>query len=46
MAIGRREALLRDRAARALGGHQVSEAVAKVKAIIGPQNIPDSEPLA
>jgi hypothetical protein len=37
---------LRDRAIRALGNHTVTEAVAKVKAIIGPANIPDSEPLA
>lgn len=35
-----------DRAMRALGDHRVAEAVAKVKAIIGPANIPDSEPLA
>ena len=33
-------------AARALGDHQVADAVAKVRAIIGPANIPDSEPLA
>ncbi|MEA2903275.1 MAG: serine protease Do [Alphaproteobacteria bacterium] len=46
MAIGKREQFLRDRAVRALGNHQVTEAVAKVKAIIGPANIPDSEPLA
>jgi Trypsin-like peptidase domain len=46
MPINRREQLLRDRAARALGNHQVAEAVAKVRAIIGPANIPDSEPLA
>jgi hypothetical protein len=46
MAINNREQLLRDRAARALGNHQVADAVAKVRAIIGPANIPDSEPLA
>jgi hypothetical protein len=46
MAITKREQMLRDRAARALGNHQVAEAVAKVRAIIGPANIPDSEPLA
>ena len=33
-------------AARALGNHRVADAVAKVRAIIGPANIPDSEPLA
>ena len=38
--------LLRGRALRALGNHSVNEAVAKVRAIIGPANIPDSEPLA
>lgn len=37
---------LRARATRALGEHRVDEAVAKVRAIIGPANIPDSEPLA
>ena len=46
MAINNREQLLRDRAARALGTHKVVDAVAKVRAIIGPANIPDSEPLA
>lgn len=46
MPISKREQLLHDRAARALGGHQVADAVAKVRAIIGPANIPDSEPLA
>ena len=46
MAISRREQLLRDRAARARGTNQVADAVAKVRAIIGPANIPDSEPLA
>jgi V8-like Glu-specific endopeptidase len=34
---------LRDRAARALGTHQVTEAVAKVRAIVGPVAIPASE---
>ena len=38
--------LLRAKAARALGNHQVAEAMAQVRAIIGPANIPDSEPLA
>ncbi len=46
MPINKREQLLRDRAARALGNHQVADAIAKVRAIIGPANIPDSEPLA
>ena len=46
MALETRLEQLRSRAARALGEHRVGEAVAKVKAIIGPQNIPDSEPLA
>lgn len=34
---------LRARASRALGDHQVTDAVAKVRAIIGPRNIPNSE---
>lgn len=34
------------RALRALGNHTVDEAVLKVRAIIGPQEIPPSEPLA
>lgn len=46
MALDTRLEQLRARAARALGEHRVVEAVAKVKAIIGPANIPDSEPLA
>ena len=46
MALNRKGELLRARAARALGTHKVSDAVAKVRAIIGPANIPDSEPLA
>ena len=46
MAISERQRLLRERAARALGGHQVADAVAKVRAIVGPANIPNSEPLA
>jgi S1-C subfamily serine protease len=37
---------LRDRATRALGTHQVQDAVAKVKAIVGPGAIPASEPEA
>jgi S1-C subfamily serine protease len=46
MALEPKLELLRARAARALGKHQVGQAVAKIRAIIGPQNIPDSEPLA
>lgn len=46
MALDSKLELLRARAARALGDHQVVDAVAKVRAIIGPANIPDSEPLA
>ena len=34
------------RANRALGTHQVNEAVAKLRAIVGPANIPAGEPLA
>ena len=46
MPLDTKLSLLRARAARALGDHQVVDAVAKVKAIIGPSNIPASEPLA
>ena len=46
MALDKKSELLRDRAIRALGNHQVAEAVKKVRAIVGPANIPDSEPLA
>lgn len=46
MALDTKLEHLRARATRALGEHRVVEAVAKVKAIIGPANIPDSEPLA
>ena len=46
MALDKKHEFLRDRAVRALANHQVAEAVAKVRAIIGPMNIPDSEPLA
>jgi S1-C subfamily serine protease len=46
MTLNKNEIALRDRASRALGGHQVVDAVAKVRAIIGPANIPPSEPLA
>ncbi len=46
MPLERKLAGMLDRAQRALGPHQVSEAVAKVRAIIGPANIPNSEPLA
>src|SRR4051812_27934226 len=41
-----REDYLRKRAERALGKHTVEQAVKKIKAIIGPDIIPDSEPLA
>ncbi len=37
---------LRERAERALGGQRVGDAVAKVRAIVGPSNIPNSETLA
>lgn len=37
---------LKDRADRALGGLTVNAAINKVRAIIGPTNVPDSEPLA
>src|SRR5688572_18816554 len=37
---------LRARAERALGGQAVTEAVMKVRAIIGPADIPASEPMA
>ncbi len=43
MPIDRKLELLRARAARALGGKPVAQAVATVRAIIGPKNIPDSE---
>jgi Trypsin-like peptidase domain len=46
MPIDRKLQLVRERAVRALGNHRVAQAVAKIRAIIGPQNIPDSEPLA
>lgn len=46
MALDSKLEMLRSRAGRALGEHRVADAVAKVKAIIGPANIPDSEPLA
>jgi S1-C subfamily serine protease len=46
MSLDERSRRLRDRAVRALGTQRVSEAVIKVKAIIGPANIPASEPLA
>jgi hypothetical protein len=44
--FGKKHNIALGRAARALGPHQVGEAVAKVKAIIGPRNIPASEELA
>ena len=34
---------MRRRATRALGGQRVADAVTKVRAIIGPQHIPNSE---
>ncbi|ESZ04412.1 serine protease [Mesorhizobium sp. M1060] len=43
MALEEKYGILLARAGRALGKNKVSQAVAKVKAIIGPQNIPDSE---
>lgn len=46
MALDARFERLRARADRALGSHTVTEAVAKVRAIIGPQNIPATEPAA
>jgi S1-C subfamily serine protease len=46
MPIDRKLELVRNRAVRALGNHRVDQAVAKIRAIIGPQNIPESEPLA
>jgi V8-like Glu-specific endopeptidase len=44
--MGAKEDQLKRRAESALGNHQVADAVAKVRAIIGPQNIPDSEQAA
>src|SRR5262249_48782952 len=46
MPIDRKLELVRDRAVRALGNHRGDQAVAKIRAIIGPQSIPNSEPLA
>lgn len=47
MPIDDRLERLRARATRALGAHRrVADAVMRVRAIIGPANIPDSEPLA
>lgn len=46
MSNGKKQEHLRARALRALGNHRVEEAVAKVRAIIGPSEIPPSEPLA
>jgi hypothetical protein len=46
MPIDRKLELMRDRAVRALGNHRVEQAVAKIRAIVGPENIPQSEPLA
>ncbi len=43
MPLNNKLTLLRDRASRALGSHQVAEAVAKYRAIIGPSDIPASE---
>jgi len=46
MALDKKHEFLRDRAGRALGSHDVAQAVKKVRAIIGPRNIPENEPLA
>jgi S1-C subfamily serine protease len=46
MLLDKRYKFLLDRAARALGEQSVADAVRKVRAIVGSQNIPDSEPLA
>jgi S1-C subfamily serine protease len=46
MALDKNLQSMRDRASRALGAHKVAEAVAKIRAIIGPRDIPRSEPLA
>jgi S1-C subfamily serine protease len=46
MALDDKMTHIRDRAARALGTNSVPEALTKFRAIIGPANIPDSEPLA
>src|SRR5258705_10705334 len=46
MALDKRLAGMLGRAERALGPSQVTDAVAKVRAIIGPANIPNNEPVA
>ncbi len=46
MALDARMKALQRRAERALGDHQVKDAVDKVRAIIGPRDIPDSEAAA
>lgn len=46
MPLDKKYQFLRDRAVRALGDQPVAHAVKKVRAIIGPQNIPNDEPLA
>jgi S1-C subfamily serine protease len=46
MALDARLVALQRRADRALGDHQVKDAVDKVRAIIGPQHIPNSEAAA
>jgi hypothetical protein len=46
MAPDKRYEFLRDRAIRALDNHRVEQAVKKIRAIIGPQNIPDNESFA
>jgi len=46
MALDKRYEFLRDRAIRALANHQVEQAVKKIRAIIGPQNIPDNQSFA
>lgn len=46
MALDEKHEKFRQRAQRALGEHQVAQAVTKYRAIIGPATIPMSEPLA
>jgi hypothetical protein len=44
--MDRRLILMRERVGRALGDQPVAAAVRKIRAIVGPRNIPDTEPLA
>lgn len=46
MALEKKYEFLLARADRVLGNHCVKDAVIKVRAIVGPRNIPDNEPLA